>query len=258
MSETQNPIGVIGDTHAHLGWTLGCIDAAAKAGVRTLISVGDFGLDFPGPQRGRLEKKVNQVLLERNMRLVISPGNHDNWETIEKLPVDKNGTSTFHTNIRILPRGGRTVVEGLIVGGLGGAYSIDQKHRSAGRDWWPDEAPTQQEADKLVAGGPVDVLITHDVPLSISMKSDLNLPSDVVAMANRTRLLLDRVIHELKPPNVFSGHWHRRLISELKLEDGSITRIDVLANELSIEGNAVLVWPGSSPLRIETMSVTTR
>lgn len=258
MPETRNPIAVIGDTHANLGWTLGCIDAADKAGARTLVSVGDFGLDFPGRNRGRLEKRVNQVLVERNMRLIISPGNHDNWATILKLSVEEDGLASFRSNIRILPRGGRTVVEGLIVGGLGGAYSIDQKYRTEGKDWWPDEEPTQEEAEKLIAGGPVDLLVTHDIPLCVPMNSDLKLSSSVITQAEKTRILLDKVVRKLRPAQLFAGHFHQRRIHEIEHEDGSVTRVDVLANEYSNNGNAVLVWPAPMPLRIESLRVTTR
>ncbi|GAA1114042.1 metallophosphoesterase [Arthrobacter flavus] len=258
MTTDPRPIAIYGDWHGHLGWALGSIDAAENAGVKTLIHVGDLGLDFPGRNRGRFEKKLNLVLIEREMTLILSVGNHDNHDTVSTLEIQADGLATFRSNIQILPRGGRTVVEGLTVGGLGGAYSIDQKYRIEGKDWWANEEPTQQEADQLVAGGPVDILITHDVPASVPMTSDLNLPADVIAEATKTRILLDKVVHRLQPPHLFAGHWHQRRIHELRHEDGSVTRVDVLANELANDGNGALVWPGSTPLRIETLRITTR
>ncbi|MFD1846745.1 hypothetical protein ACFSFX_09065, partial [Arthrobacter flavus] len=153
----------------------------------------------------------------------------------------------------------RTVIEGLTVGGLGGAFSIDQKYRTEGKDWWPNEEPTPEQAEQLLANGPVDILITHDVPVSVPMKSDLKLTADVISEAARTRILLDEVVRKLRPPHLFAGHWHQRRIHELKHEDGSVTRVDVLANELANNGNAVLVWPDETmPLRVEPLRVTTR
>lgn len=258
MDDDSRPIGIFGDWHSHVGWALGSMDAAFKADAQILIHVGDFGLDFPGKNRGRYEKKLNMVLAERGMMLIVNPGNHDNWDTISKLEVQDDGLAHFRSNIKVLPRGGRAVVEGLIVGGLGGAYSVDQKYRKEGHDWWSTEEPTQEEAGRLVAGGPVDILTTHDVPMSVPMKSHLKLPADVTARAEKTRILLDNVVRMLKPPHLFAGHWHQRRIHELEHEDGSITRVDVLANELFNTGNGVLVWPGSTPLRIEPLKITTR
>lgn len=135
---------------------------------------------------------------------------------------------------------------------------MDQKYRKEGYDWWADEEPTQEEADRLVAGGPVDILITHDVPAAVPMQGDLKLPADVMARAEKTRILLDEVVRLLKPPHLFAGHWHQRRTTVLEHEDGSVTRVEVLANELYNTGNGVLVWPGSTPLRIEPLKITTR
>ncbi|WP_028281089.1 metallophosphoesterase [Arthrobacter sp. H5] len=253
------PLAIFGDWHGHTGWAIGSVDAAVKAGAGTMLHVGDFGLDFPGRDRGRFEKKLNKVLVECGLMLVVSPGNHDNWTTMAKLEVEEDGLATWRSNIRVLPRGGRTVIGGLTVGGLGGAYSVDQQHRTLGIDWWALEEPTQEEADRLVAGGPVDLLITHDVPASVPMTGDLDLPANIIADAERTRILLDEVVRKLQPSHLFAGHWHSRFTHELRHPGGNVTRVDVLANEINTMGNGVLVWPSESrPLRIETLRITTR
>lgn len=213
-----------------------------------MIHVGDLGLDWPGPKRGRFEARLNRLLVEKDMRLIVSGGNHDNWDTIMKLPVGADGLAVWRSNILILPRGGRTVIEGLTVGGLGGAYSVDQRWRTEEKDWWSDEEPKQEEADKLVAGGPVDVLVTHDVPWGVPMKGDFDLPREVEERANETRLLLRTVVDRLQPPLVFSGHWHQRRIAELMHAGSGKTTVHVLADENSRAGNAVL-------LRADTLKV---
>ncbi|MHA7295190.1 metallophosphoesterase family protein [Arthrobacter sp. HLT1-21] len=259
MATEPHPIAIFGDWHGHLGWALGSLDAASKAGARILVHVGDLGLDFPGRNRGRFEKKLNRILVEREMTLILSLGNHDNHDSAAKLEMQADGLATFRSNIRILPRGGRTLIEGLTIGGLGGAYSIDRKHRTEGEDWWANEEPTQEEADLLVAGGPVDILITHDVPASVPMTGDLKLQADVVARAERTRILLDTVVRRLRPPHLFAGHWHQRRTYDLVHKDGTVTRVDVLANEFATNGNGVLVWPAEPmPLRVEPLRITTR
>ncbi|WP_422390219.1 metallophosphoesterase family protein [Arthrobacter sp. N1] len=259
MNLTHAPLAVFGDWHGHLGWGLGAIDAAERAGVRTLLHVGDFGLDFPGPQRGRYESKLGQRLAGRNMRVIVSPGNHDNWSTIEKLPVDEDGTAKFTEQILVLPRGGRTTVDGLVIGGLGGAYSVDQHRRKAGKDWWPTEEPTWQEAERLVAGGAVDVLLTHDVPASVPMRSELDLLPHIAERAGETRRLLDSVIDRLQPPMVLCGHWHQRRQHRLERADGTKTQVHVLGKELNREGNAVLLkLTNTGSLAVEPLVVAGR
>lgn len=189
------------------------------------------------------------------MTLIVSGGNHDNWETLESLPVESDGLAIFRSNIRVLPRAGRTQIEGLVVGALGGAFSVDYEHRTEGKDWWSSEEPTAEEAQKLIAGGPIDILITHDAPGGVPLKGDFELPRELTARADLTRILLREVVDYLAPANVFCGHWHQRRIHELGHADGRVSRIDVLNKENSREGNAVLVWPGEAPLRIEPLSI---
>lgn len=251
----STPLVIAGDWHGDLGWAIAVIRSAAREGVGAVLHVGDFGLDWPGPKRGRYESRLNKYLVEFGVMLIVSGGNHDNWATLDSLPVESDGLATFRSNIRVLPRGGRTRIGGLIVGGLGGAYSVDQPHRTEGKDWWRNEEPTPEEAQKLMAEGPVDILVTHDAPAGVPLKGDFELPPGVSSKADQTRVLLRDVVDALAPAHVFCGHWHQRRIHELTHEDGRVTRVDVLNKENSGEGNAVLVWPGSLPLRIEPLYI---
>ena len=249
------PIAIFGDWHGDAGWALTAIRSAAREGVRTAIQVGDFGLDWPGAKRGRYEAKLNKYLMDLGVTLVVSGGNHDNWDTIEKLVVEDDGLATIRSNIRVLPRAGRTIIEGLVIGGLGGAFSVDFEYRVEGKDWWPNEEPTRQEAEHLIAGGPVDILVTHDAPEGVPLKGDFQLSAELTEKANRTRGLLREVVDELAVPHLFCGHWHQRRIHELHHPNGMVTRVDVLNMENSRHGNGVLVWPGKAPLRMEPLEI---
>lgn len=220
-----------------------------------MLHVGDFGLDWPGLKRGRYEDKLNKHLLGLSATLIVSGGNHDNWETLNKLPVGEDGTAFLRSNIRILPRGGRTQVEGLVVGALGGAFSVDYEHRTEGKDWWANEEPAPEEAKTLIAGGPLDILITHDAPAGITLKGDFELRPELGWKAERTRNLISEVVDTLAVPHLFCGHWHQRSTHHLTGHDGGGTRVDVLDMENSREGNGVLVWPGEAPLRIEPLPI---
>ncbi|WP_426763062.1 metallophosphoesterase family protein [Pseudarthrobacter sp. 1G09] len=246
---------MFGDWHGDTGWALASIRAAARQGVRTAIHVGDFGLDWPGPKRGRYEAKLNKYLVDLGITIIVSGGNHDNWDTLEKLTVEEDGLATIRSNIRVLPRGDRTLIEGLTVGGLGGAFSVDYQHRTKGRDWWPNEEPTRKEAEALIAGGPLDILISHDVPAGVPLTGDFQLSPELIEKADNTRVLLREVVDSLVVPHLFCGHWHQRRTHELAHPNGNVTRVDVLNKENSRHGNGVLVWPGQVPLRIDPLDI---
>ncbi|MET3143487.1 UNVERIFIED_ORG: hypothetical protein ABIB13_003223 [Arthrobacter sp. UYEF2] len=252
---TKRPIAVFGDWHGDAGWSLTAIRSAAREGARTALHVGDFGFDFPGAKRGRYENKLNRYLVELELTLVVSLGNHDNHDTASKLEIEADGMGRIRSNIRLLPRGGRAMLEGVVVGGLGGAFSVDANHRTAGRDWWANEEPTEQEARALMGGGPVDLLITHDVPAGVPLRGDFELSEELRRRADVTRHLLADVVQELKPPHLVAGHWHQRLTHDLVRNDGGVTRVDVLAAENSRAGNGILVWPLERPLQIEPLII---
>ncbi|BCW36548.1 hypothetical protein StoSoilA2_26040 [Arthrobacter sp. StoSoilA2] len=113
---------------------------------------------------------------------------------------------------QVLPRGGRAFVEGLTVGGLGGAFSVDHEHRTEGRDWWPNEEPTREEAEALIAGGHLDILIAHDAPTGVPLKCDFQLRTELAEIANKTRRPLREVVDALTVLHLSCGHWHRRRI----------------------------------------------
>jgi hypothetical protein len=257
MSEEidSQPIAVFGDWHGDQNFALTAIRSAARAGAKVLVHVGDFPLDWPGPKRGRYEKRLNTLLMECGMNLVVSPGNHDNVSVVSLRDVQEDGLISWRSNIKVLPKGGRTVIDGLRVGGLGGAFSVDKAWRREGKDWWADEEPTVAQAERLIAGGDLDVLLTHDVPAGVPMKSSLDLPPEIIAQADRTRVLLRETVDRLVPPHLFAGHWHQRFVAEIVHPSGRVTRVDVLASEQSKMGNGVLVYPGEPPLRIEPLFI---
>ena len=255
LPEPSTPLAVAGDWHGDQGWATTVIRSAAREGAKTIIHVGDFALDWPGLKRGRYEDRLNKQLAALDVTLIVSGGNHDNWETLAKLPVGADGLATVRSHIRVIPRGGRTLISGLVVGALGGAFSVDQEHRTEGKDWWSNEEPTLAEAESLVNGGHVDILISHDAPTGVPVVGEFILTAELASKAEKTRKLLSDVVAALAPAQVFCGHWHQRVIHNHVHADGRTTRIDVLDKEYSREGNAVLVRRAQGHLAIEPLTV---
>ena len=237
---------VIGDFHGNVQHFRAVTRTVGSAGIDLLLAVGDLGFDFPGANRGRLEKGMRIALEENGVEFLWAVGNHDNHDSLMAKPLNPDGTRRISDHNSNLPNGTVVDRDGVRIGALGGAYSIDRRHRTEGRDWWRDEEPTAEEAEKLVsecAKGPrLDILLTHDVPMGVSgLKGLPGLPKQTLQEANRSRVLLEETVGRIRPKVLFAGHWHQRLCSELSWDDGSSTRIEVLAAEQSWAGNLVEV-----------------
>jgi predicted phosphodiesterase len=256
VSNRVRPLVVAGDWHGDLQWARHVIRAAHAAGANTILHVGDLGVLWPGRGKGRFDAKLDRYLDGLNVDLLFADGNHDNHAELRALEVGPDGLAAVLPRIKYLPRAGRAVVQGIRIGALGGAYSVDHPSRKPGIDWWPGiEEVAPEDVEKLIAGGPLDVLLAHDVPAAVDMQSKRDdLDPGTVDRAQVSRYLLQKAVDALRPPNVFSGHWHTRKTDFVHHAGGENTRVDVLDMDGSRDGNAVLVWPGH-PLRIEPLTV---
>lgn len=253
----NTPFVVAGDVHGDTGWVLRLVRAAAAAGARRIFQVGDPGVCWPGKEKYKFDRRLDRALGERGVDLVFVDGNHDNHFELRRLHVEVDGLARVREAVRYLPRAGRLEYCGLRFGAAGGALSVDKDYRSEGKDWWPNEEVAYDDVEKLIADGPLDVILAHDVPINFrGLESGFkDLPQEIVEQANISRRLIQNAVDELKPAHVFAGHWHQRRIDVLEHADGSTTRVDVLDMNGSKSGNAVLVWPGTPPLRIEPLIV---
>ena len=142
------------------------------------------------------------------------------------------------------------------MGHLGGAYSVDgPEFRTIGKDWWPeDEEPTVEQAERLIAGGPVDLLVTHDAPTGVDVVPKFDLPAEIKERADRTRHLLAKVVRELQPPLLVCGHWHQRVTSTIHHPGGNTT-VHVLGMEYDREGNGIVLRRSDSGLQVEPLLI---
>lgn len=253
--EAAKSFVVAGDWHGDVPWMRAAIDTASASGAELILHVGDLAVLWPGRDKGKFDRRLQQRLELRDMHLVFIDGNHDNHHDLRALALDSQGLAPVLPRIRYLGRGSRFSYRGIVIGGLGGAYSIDREWRTEGRDWWPEEDVAEEDVDRLVGGGPIDVLLTHDAPSGVRVRSELELPSSIVDASKATRDRLRRAVDALRPRNVFAGHWHQRLTDEIKHPGGATTRVDLLSMNSSKEGNAVLVTPGVTGLRVDSLHI---
>jgi Icc-related predicted phosphoesterase len=160
-------VALAGDWHGNHDWSLRCIDHLASLEIRTIYHLGDFGL-WHGRAGRRYWQDIDKLLQPHAMRLLVTPGNHENYDILNNLTLlsddgDGHGPIQWLTDhIAFLPRGTRWTVNGWEFCSVGGAPSLDFEQRTAGIDWWPAEAITSDDVEQAVAAGPCDVLLTHD------------------------------------------------------------------------------------------------
>lgn len=224
-------IFVVGDIHGQFE-ALQRINRFASPG-DTIIQVGDFSTS-------EYTKMIWEQLYPRVVcRVLYIDGNHENFDIIDTWP--KDGLYEVANGLFYVPRGTVMEIEGLRIGFLGGAESVDRYRRNKeGEDktWWHQESILQEDVDRLVqnAGGlDLDVLITHCPPNSAKMgffpKLDTeswDLPSN---WTDQSCELVDVAMVLTNPKKVFCGHMHK----SLKIDRVQILAIDevVCINDLT-------------------------
>jgi hypothetical protein len=173
---------VVGDLHGQVGQMDAIGREAARHQIDTIVQVGDFGL-WPGKEVSWFNH-VEAAMSANGVNLLIwIDGNHENHSQLKWLAErqrDADGLVTMRGQdgdgplVCYAPRGSRWVWSGVRFGTLGGAFSVDHSMRQAGQTWWPGagpggEEPSQEEADRLITGGPLDVLFSHDAPTMVDL-----------------------------------------------------------------------------------------
>lgn len=237
--DTAQHTVVLGDTHGEGGAVRSAIELATGAGIRVLLSVGDFGIGpWPGDKKSFTEV-VGRWLIQHDAYLLVTPGNHENYDRLDAAPRDDAGTIVLGERLRALPRGHRWTRGGVRFGSLGGAVSVDKMGRAEGKTWWPQERIAQADVDAL-GDEPLDVLITHEVPQGVPVVGQLEVDPYILSEADEGRQLILQAIDRTRPPRVFSGHWHQRVTHDLRRADGGMTRCEVLPQEGQPENAVVL------------------
>jgi predicted phosphodiesterase len=157
--ETPNIYG-LGDTHDLT--TIGILADKYDLSNCVLIHLGDAGEGFGRNPVERdspiLFHRVNPILEERNIKLLIVRGNHSNPSYFDRLHFFNKELS----NIEFVEDYSYKTLNDKTFLFVGGATSIDRQVRTTGLDYWKDEVfklPTDLTIIK-----PADVLITHSAP----------------------------------------------------------------------------------------------
>jgi hypothetical protein len=215
-----------GDWHGNGAWADECIRLAAEHGCPTVLQLGDFGL-WPGREEAWLDH-LDASAAGAGVNVVWIDGNHENHDWLEKARAESRGPGllTLRDRVTWAGRGVRWEWSGFRFGALGGAVSIDRFLRRPGVNWWPQEAPTEDDV-RTLGDEPLDILVTHAAPASVPFPPlPVPLPEAILADARRARELIDRAVAATRPRLVVHGHHHVRYGA-----DGPGYRVEGLAHD---------------------------
>lgn len=209
-------IGYIGDVHGSLSNVEYAVRFCVKMGATTLIQTGDFWCY----DDHRTITKLNRVLTRigeqhgggNTPTLYFIDGNHENYNII-----DPDGDIvTYGDHVTYIPRGSVIDIEGISHGFLGGASSSDREYRQEGKNWWPQEAIHNAQAEKLY-DKQFDVFVTHDT--SAAVFSDLMILNghslEKSSDGANDREFISAVVDAVHPKVHFHGHHHYFKITDV-------------------------------------------
>lgn len=243
----QSVVALAGDWHGDVRWTARALSAIRKShpDVRTVLHLGDFGL-WP---RDSYLRTVDYWARRAGLHLLVTPGNHDDWDQLQE------GFGHRHVfraseHVTFLPRGYRFRIGEHVFMSFGGAASPDRAHRARQRSrtpiWWPQEVANEAEVRLATEGGPVDVLLTHEVPFTSLPRVSEELersasfldPADVEYIRG-SRSQVETVRNATRPSLHAHGHAHISDSGEVTADGRSFPTI-ALSNEWS-RGNIALL-----------------
>ncbi len=212
-------VGLLGDTHGNHTWIKFAARQFHARGITTVIQVGDLGVD--GSKRALRDwAYTNKYLRLRGITLLVAPGNHEDYDHIDSIPIDEDGWQRLGSNILLAPRGLRTNLDGRSVVWLGGAGSVDRSYRQrvyahgGNGFWWPQETLAEADVVAVIAGGHADIMIGHDAPKGVRTietriaRSAHHWDPVDLAYADHSRDLYTRAVAGVEPDLALHGHYH--------------------------------------------------
>ncbi len=204
-------VAVCGDWHGNLGWlrTLARAIPRLAPDVTTVLQLGDWWMDRKASDDALSGSGIERVL--------VTLGNHEPWGELSPLlaahPEQPVQVSEFTW---VLPRPFRFELGGRRFLSLGGAASVDRLWRTPGKEWWPDEAITDEQVASAIAGGPADVMLTHESPARTPVRrvqevlrtNPMGFPQETLLESAASRVRVARVWDAVRPELLMHGHMH--------------------------------------------------
>ena len=156
----------LGDVHAESPLMRDFLNSEEKY----CLQLGDFGFIFKYND-WKWNKFLNHFEKNYPNKMIFTVlGNHENYDSIEKMPVkDMFGARCrkIRSNVYAIERGEILSIEGLNILCIGGADSIDKAWRQDGISWWVQEKISDTDVKKTVEKGltcSFDMVCSHAMP----------------------------------------------------------------------------------------------
>lgn len=211
ISLPDRQVVVCGDWHGNIGWARTIARALPHVApdVTTMLHLGDWQMAAAA---------VDDIFAGTNIdRIYVTAGNHEQWDEITPLLDKHPGTAVRVSDITwMLPRPAWMSVAGRRVLSLGGAASVDRESRIEGLTWWPDEAITDAHVAAAIAGGPVDLMLTHESPAGTPVRvvreilrtNPHRFPKSALEASSASRARVSEVWNAVRPELLIHGHLH--------------------------------------------------
>lgn len=219
-------IMVAGDWHGNAGWAQQVIWEAktllaAEEDDRVILHCGDFGI-WPGEAGASYIDTVSLALDQADADLYFVDGNHEDFSILDRhgasekaagVPVPfAPSVSVPMSPVKWMWRGYRWNWHGRTWLACGGGVSLDRVIRTEGENWWPQEEITDEQEAAIIAGGPADVLVSHDRPSGVTHtfpeRPSWWDPRDV-ARSEAHEARMQRIVDAVQPRWIIHGHLHR-------------------------------------------------
>ncbi|WP_066523129.1 metallophosphoesterase family protein [Curtobacterium ammoniigenes] len=217
----EKRVAIAGDWEAHQPSAFAIVDRIAQTApdVSTILHLGDLTVNAPVRLTGsskriwlhggfipNLDTKLGEAGIER---LLLTPGNHDDWKLLApRFAQHPDQPYLLTPRIWVLPRGYRFTLNGRSFLSFGGAVSVD-------KDAPPEEAPTDTDVNAAAAGGPVEVLLTHEPPNAgvepvenVIRRGRGAWNAERLALSAESRARITELQHHTRPRLTFHGHIH--------------------------------------------------
>ena len=132
-----------------------------------LIVCGDMGICWDG---GAFDRYIKRFWEQKPYTVLFVDGNHENFPVLNSFPWQDSEwgapVQQIARNVYHLKRGAVYTIYGKTFFAFGGASSHDKWCRKEGRDWWPEEIPSDAECEYALesltkTGNKVDFIISH-------------------------------------------------------------------------------------------------
>ncbi|KYJ98121.1 metallophosphoesterase family protein [Microbacterium sp. CH1] len=218
-------VWVVGDLHGNAGWIQPLLPAMRRhdPSLRTILQLGDYGFEHAQPGTGPVDYWAKRTGIER---VLVTPGNHEEWNHITPAQESASGMAIRVSDVVwLIPRPFRFQIAGREVLSLGGASSVDKAFRTAGKDWFEDELITEPMEAAAIAGGPADLMLTHESPAiavpevqRLLTNNPHDFPPEALAVSAAQRERVQRVSDAALPRLHMHGHMH--VYGKFEREDG--------------------------------------